>query len=303
MSDSSNALERFAEAYIDEQRRKRRWKWITRTCILLFIMTMVFISQFSAVETLIFDKPHVGLIDISGVIQEKGQGSADNVAGAIHRAYASKGLRGLILRINSPGGSPVQADYIFQEIRRRRIEKPKVPIYAVCTDLCASAAYYIAAAADNIYANESSLVGSIGVIYNGFGVTDLMAKVGVKSRILTSGKNKAMMNPFLPESAAAKAHMQKMLDVVHKRFISRVQEGRSSRLSNDPDLYSGLVWSGEKAKQLGLIDDFSSDGTLARHIFSNARVIDYTERPGFMDKLTNQLGTQLKMMLLSSGLG
>lgn len=299
MLEDSNALEKLAEFYIRDQKKKRFWSIFFKCIFALLVIIVLISSQLRAVEPLLLDKPHVGIIDVKGIIQEKGTGSADNLAESLHHAYASKGLKGIILRINSPGGSPVQADYMFNEIRRYRKEKPEVPVYAVCSDICASAAYYIAAAADNIYSNQASLVGSIGVIYNGFGVTDLMAKVGVKSRIQTSGENKAMMNPFLPETARDKAHLQKMLDTIHKRFIDRVKEGRGSRLLNDPTLFSGLFWPGIQAKKLGLVDDFASAGMLVRGPFSNARAIDYTVKPNIVDKLAKQFGAQLGLSLKS----
>jgi protease-4 len=292
MVENSNALERLAEYYIKEQKRKRIWSIIFKLTVLVLLSAIIVASHFTVVEPLARDKAHVGLIDITGIIQERSSGSADNIADALHNAFYSKGLKGIILRINSPGGSPVQADYIFSEIRRWRKKKPEVPIYAVCTDMCASAAYYIASAADDVYANPASIVGSIGVIYNGFGVTDLMTKVGVESRIQTSGKRKSIMNPFQPETAADRAHLQTMLNTVHERFIERVKEGRGKRIGTDPDIYSGLFWSGKKAKELGLIDDFASAGMIVRKAFNDARIIDYTEKPNLVDKLAKQLGAQ-----------
>lgn len=298
--DSSNALDRLADYYIKEQKRKRFWSIAFKLIIVVSLCLIYLISHYSVVEPMMRERPHVGLVDIQGVIQEHGSGSADSIASALHIAGQSKGIKGLILRINSPGGSPVQADYMFNEIRRWKKAHVDVPVYAVCTDMCASAAYYIAAAADDIYANQSSIVGSIGVIYNGFGVTELMKKVGVESRIQTSGEHKAIMNPLLPESAADKAHLQTMLDSIHQRFIARVKEGRGKRIGNDKALYSGLFWSGEKAKELGLIDDYASAGTLVRAVFNDAKVIDYTEKQNLMDRLAKRFGAEVSQGVQSA---
>jgi protease-4 len=232
------------------------------------------------------------LIDINGEISAEGPVAADDVAKSMDEAYKNTHMKALVLRINSPGGSPVQADYIFQHIRYYEKKYPTIPVYAVCMDICASAAYYIAAASGEIYANPSSMVGSIGVLYNGFGFVDLMQKVGVQRRLFTAGKNKGFLDPFTPLDPAQVPYLQSMLDQVHQVFIARVEEGRGKRLVPNQDLYSGLIWSGTQAKSLGLIDGFYSSGQLIRDKIKVEQVVDYSYRRSMLDKFSKNLNSQ-----------
>lgn len=297
---STSSLEKIAYAYLHEQKRRRFWSIFFKLIFFLFIvMTFLLSVLLTKSEPLLSDSPHVAFIEVPGIIMEDAMASADNVAGALHHAYKSRGTKGVILRINSPGGSPVQADYIYAAIKRYKAKYPEIPVYAVCSDMCASAAYYIAAAADKIYANESSIVGSIGVLYNGFGMTELMHKLGVERRLLTAGARKGFLDPFSPESDADKVHMHKVLNMVHQRFIERVKAGRGERLQQQPDLFSGLFWSGYEAKTLGLVDDFASSGTVAREIIGLDKIIDYTQKPNFYDRFAKKFGSEIKNNFLS----
>ncbi|MBL4638120.1 MAG: S49 family peptidase, partial [Proteobacteria bacterium] len=212
--------------------------------------------------------------------------------------------QGLILRLNTPGGSPVQAGVINDEIKRLRATRPDFPVYAVIQDICASGGYYIAAAADEIYADKASIVGSIGVRMDSFGFTGTMEKLGVERRLLTAGEHKGFLDPFLPVQQADVDHVTSMLDNIHQQFINVVKTGRGDRLGNDPKLFTGLVWSGEQALPLGLIDGLANSSHVAREIIGAEEIIDYTPRPNYLDRFAGKLGASLsQMMLQSSTLG
>jgi protease-4 len=235
------------------------------------------------------------------VIAENEQASADNIAGSLRNAFEDKNTKGIILRINSPGGSPVQSGYVYDEIKRLRSIYPNVKLYAVISDLGASGAYYIAAAADEIYADRASLVGSIGVISSSFGFVDLMDKLGVERRLYTSGENKAFLDPFSKQKKSESEFWKKVLNVTHQQFIGRVKEGRGDRLKDDPSLFSGLIWSGEQALELGLIDNLGSTGYVAREIIGAENTINFTLKKDpieqFIDKLGISVGSSLAQSL------
>lgn len=290
--DSQTLLNQIVLDYMKEKKRKRRWRWVGRLIILLFI-------AFIAYQLLSDDdnkggnkKPHVGVIDLNGEISDL-KVNADDFAKGMSSAYKNEGIKAVILRINSPGGSPVQAEYMYNTITYYKKKYPDVKTYAVCVDLCASAAYYVAVAADQIYASPASMVGSIGVLYNGFGFVDLMNKVGVTRRLQTAGSNKGFMDPFSPETDAQKQKLQVMLDIVHQQFIDRVKEGRGDRLHIDDELFSGLFWTGDQALDKGLIDGFASSGQLARDIIKEEHLVDYTAKPNLFDKVTKGIGAAL----------
>ena len=196
--------------------------------------------------------------------------------------------------MNTPGGSPVQSDYIYREIKRLKGEHPDTPIYAVVSDICASGGYYIAAAADKIYVNPASIVGSIGVIMNGFGFVDTMNKYGIERRLITAGEHKAMLDPFSPADAEEKAHMKGLILQVHQQFIQSVKAGRGDRLKDNPDLFSGLVWTGEESVKLGLADDIGSAGSVARDIIGEEKIINFTQQQDFMSRLSKRIGAALE---------
>lgn len=287
--------------YIKEQKRKRRWRWFMRVVYLLIILFIAYqFMSSSNEESGTNTKPHVGLIDLNGEIFDAKPANADDFAKGMESAYKNSGLKSLIIRINSPGGSPVQAEYMYNAIKFYRAKYPDIKVYAVCVDLCASAAYYVAAAADDIYASPASMVGSIGVIYSGFGFVDVMNKVGVSRRLQTSGVNKGFLDPFSPETDEQKQKLQVMLDTVHQQFINRVKEGRGSRLHIDNDTFSGLMWTGEQAYPLGLIDGFASSGQVARDVIKIDSLIDYTHKQNIFDRVTKNLGTAMADELPSS---
>lgn len=290
-------VERFLLEDLDERRRIRRWRWIRRA--LLILLLAAFLLRFcadSAVETASFG-PHTALITLDGEIAADAGANADNLIDALESAFESQEVVGVILGINSPGGSPVQADQVYREIRRLRALHPKIPLYAVIGDMGASGAYYIAAAADRIYVNPSSLVGSIGVIMPGFGVPELMRKFGVEDRTLTAGAHKNLLSPTRLVDPVEREHVQGVLDAVHRQFIQAVKEGRGKRLKNDPDLFSGYFWSGDQAIALGLADGVGSVRTVARDVFKQENLVDYTQEPNPVDSVLRRLGAELGLGL------
>lgn len=293
-ADSQALLNQVILDYMKEQKRKRRWRWIFKSLLVLVVLFFfIKLSYLDDSSNLASVKPHVGLIDISGTIFEGQSASADNFAKGLKNAYDNKNMKALILRINSPGGSPVQAEYMYNSLRYYQKSHPEVKTYAVCVDLCASAAYYVAVAADEIYASPASLVGSIGVLFNGFGFVDSMDKLGISRRLLTAGKNKAFLDPFSPEKAGDKQKMLTMLDLIHQQFINKVKEGRKGRLHVDDETFSGLFWTGEQSLSRGLIDGFGSSGELVRDKIQLADVIDYTYKPNLFERFAKSMGTAM----------
>lgn len=292
-SNSQAVLNHIVMDYLRQQKRQRFWGWIKRVLIALVIL-WAFYAYISARNDDLQDrsKPHVGLVDLKGNIFSN-QSNADDFIKGLDSAYEQKALKALIIRIDSPGGSPVQADYMYNAIRYYQKKHNKIKVYAVCVDICASAAYYVASAADEIYANPSSLVGSIGVIYNGFGFVDTLQKLGVTRRLETAGRNKGFLDQFLPVDPAQEKTLQTMLDLIHQQFISKVKEGRGTRLHIDDETFSGLFWTGVQAKERGLIDGFSSSGQLARDTLHIERVVDYTHKPSMMERVAKNIGTAM----------
>ena len=302
-SSPNDLLQQIALEYLKEKKHKRRWK-LLRTLIWVILICFLLYGLFSnADDEALRNKSHVALIDIRGVMDDQSLSRADNIAQSFAEAYHDKGTRAIILRINSPGGSPVQADDIYRTVMRYRTLHPKIKIYAVCTDICASAAYYAASAANEIYANPASLVGSIGVIYEGFGFVNLMKKVGVERRLFTAGKYKGFMDPFSPEKSQENQFMQTMLDSVHLQFEERVKAGRGERLKITPDTFTGLVWTGEQAKEQGLIDGFGSAGSVAREVIHVKTVVDYSVPETVLDKFAHQLGIGATAQVSSALMG
>ena len=290
-------LEKLLFAGIQEKRRKRRWGIFFKLFFIALIL-LILISPTFLADKYGFDlgddrsKDHTALVDVRGDIFDETEANADHIAASLAEAMSNPHAKGVVLRINSPGGSPVQSSYVYNEIKRLQ-EKYKTKIVAVCSDVCASGAYYIAAACDEIYANPSSLVGSIGAVMSSFGLVDTLTKIGVQRRLLTSGEHKGFLDPFLPMKANEVAHAKKMLKTLHQQFINDVKAGRGKRLHTDPDLFSGLVWSGEEAKTLGLIDGFGSAGYVAREIFKTETVIDYTHRPNYFERFGKYMSMTL----------
>ncbi len=299
------ALKHVAMAGIQEQRSQRRWKIFFRLTglLLMLLLIMSFVAASMVKNTrMTAAKNYTALVDIKGIIMAGADASADNIIPALQDAFKDKKVKGIILRCNSPGGSPVQSSYIYDEIRRlRKLHKDK-PIYAVASDLCASGGYFIVSAADKIYANKSSLVGSIGVRMKSFGVVEAMKKIGVESRELTAGKHKAILDPFKPRKPEEEEFIKKMLAQTHQHFISAVKAGRGDRLKDDPDIFSGLFWTGERARELGLIDGFGSSSYVAREIIKAETIVNFTPKKDFLQRLSDRVGATISTLLLKDAL-
>lgn len=286
-------LEKAVLAGVVEQRRSRRWGIFFKSLGFLYVFVVLFLfSPWSSLEKAAALKSHTALIEVKGVIADEERASADNIVGSLRAAFEDKNTRAVVLRINSPGGSPVQSGYIYDEIRRLRGEYPDIKLYAVITDLGASGAYYIASAADAIYADKASLVGSIGVTASGFGFVDVMQKVGVERRVYTSGEHKTFLDPFMPQKVEETRFWGEVLDVTHKQFIASVKQGRGERLKDKehPELFSGLVWSGEQALGLGLIDGLGSASYVAREVVGEKNLVDFTRKESPIDRFAKKLG-------------
>ncbi|MGH8761905.1 MAG: S49 family peptidase, partial [Nitrosospira sp.] len=244
---------------------------------------------------------HTALVELRGVISPDSVSSADNINAGLQHAFKDEKTRGVILRINSPGGSPVQAGYINDEIRRLRAEYPDIPLYAVVEDICASGGYYVAAAADKIYVDKASVIGSIGVLMNGFGFTGAMEKLGVDRRLITAGKNKGFLDPFSPPNPEQEEHAREILSDVHQQFIHVVQQGRGKRLKEAPEIFSGIVWTGQKSIDLGLADAIGSAEYVAREIIKAEHIVDYTTREGFAERFARRFGAVVADTVISAG--
>jgi protease-4 len=295
-------LERVALKALEEQRRARQWSALFK--LLWFLIAFLILSSWFGWigrpdrDTLSSGVGrHTALVELEGVIAPDSKASAEKVIKGLNRAFKDANTQGVVLRINSPGGSPVQAGYINDEIRRLRTKYPGTPIYAVVQDLCASGGYYVAVAAERIYVDKASLVGSIGVIIGGFGFTGAMDKLGIERRAYTSGTNKDFLDPFQPENPAHREHAQKMIGEIHQQFIRIVRQGRGQRLKETPDTFSGLIWTGEKSVELGLADSLGSLEFVAREVIKAERVVDYTQKENYFEQLSERLGTRFGEML------
>lgn len=283
-------LEKLAFATLNEQRSARRWNIFFRFVTLAIIGFGLWMAFGLSNQESDVVGPHTALIEIDGTIETGTTGSADSIIPALNNAFSDDNSVGIILRINSPGGSPVQAGMINDEIVRLRQAYPKKPLYVVVDEICASGGYYIAAAADKIFVNKASIVGSIGVLMEGFGFTSLMEKVGVERRLMTAGENKGFMDPFSPQSQKHKNYAQEMLNEVHQQFIDVVRQGRGSRLKETPETFSGLFWSGTKAVEIGLADAFGTVDTVARDELKAEDIVDYTQHEGLSERLLKKFG-------------
>lgn len=283
-------LEKVALAAVDEQRRARRWGIFFK--LLGFAYLTILLAAVIDWSALGPEKSarHTALIEMTGVIQAKGDVNADDVIGALQAAFDDKGTAGVILRINSPGGSPVQAGTIADEIVRLRGKHPDKPLYVVIEDICASGGYYVAVAADKIFVDKASIVGSIGVLMDGFGFTGTMEKLGVERRLLTAGESKGFLDPFSPQNARHKEHAQGMLNEIHQQFIDVVRKGRGARLKETPEMFSGLMWTGAKSIELGLADEFGTVETVAREVIQAEDIRDYTVKPNFAEQFARRFG-------------
>lgn len=301
-----DTLNRLAFATLNEQRRTRRWR--------IFFVSLFFIYLFTSYITLMnpewlqnitgdehTTQKHTALVEINGVIAANADASADNIISGLRKAFKDKNTKAVIMRINSPGGSPVQSGYINDEIKRLRKKYPKIPLYAVATDLCASGGYYIAVAADKIYADKATIIGSIGVLMSGFGFVKAMEDFGIERRLLTAGKNKGFLDPFSPTKESDINHVKVLLEEIHQQFINQVKKGRKksldakgqSHLVDNPELYTGLVWTGEKALELGLIDGLASSSYLAREVIKAKKLKNFTHKDSYFDRFAERIGATM----------
>ncbi len=297
-------LEKIATEGLKEQRRARRWgiffKLLTFAYLTLFLL-MLFPSEPRHPGIKPGEK-HTALVNLKGIIAPGTDASADRVITGLRQAFESKNTAGVILRINSPGGSPVQSGYIYDEILRLREKYPDIPLYAVITDICASGGYYVAAAAEKIYADQASLIGSIGVRMDNFGFVEAMKKLGVERRTLTAGRNKAMLDPFAPSKPAVVQHMQGLLENVHDQFIEAVKQGRGERLKPVEGLFSGLVWTGDQGVDIGLVDELASSSQVAREVIGAENIVDFTMEPDFFERLSDRVGSTVARILFQNDL-
>ncbi|SHL78813.1 signal peptide peptidase SppA [Phytopseudomonas punonensis] len=289
-------LEKTLLASVHEQRRSRRWGIFFKLLTFIYLFgALALFSPLLSTQGGGSSSPHTAVVEVRGMIADKEAASADNIVGSLRAAFKDPNTKGIILRINSPGGSPVQSGYIYDEIRRLRGENPNIKVYAVISDLGASGAYYIASAADQIYADKASLVGSIGVTAASFGFVDTMEKLGVERRVYTSGEHKAFLDPFQPQKDEETRFWKTVLETTHKQFIDSVKKGRGDRLKDaeHPELFSGLIWSGEQALSLGLIDGLGSTSYVAREVIGQEEMVDFTVQESPLDRFTKKLGASV----------
>ena len=283
-------MEKLALAMLQEQRVKRRWGIFFKLIGFSYLLAMLllFIDWGGGSEKLVNGK-HTALVHLNGTIASGGEGSAESINDALRSAFDDKETAGVVLRVNSPGGSPVQAGIVHDEIRRLRSKHPQISLYVVVEDLCASGGYYVAVAADKIFVDKASIVGSIGVLMDGFGFTGTMDKLGVERRLLTAGVNKGFLDPFSPQDAEQKKHAQVLLGEIHRQFIEVVRKGRGERLKETPEMFSGLMWTGTQSIQLGLADDLGTVESVARDVIKAERIVDFTIKENIAERFAKRL--------------
>ncbi len=293
-------VNKIASEAITEQRRARRWSVFFKLFMVgyISIFTIMYLVDGWDGPSLGIEK-HTALIDISGVISAETQANADYIISGLRAAFEDENTAGIILRINSPGGSPVQAGYVSDEIFRLREEYPDIPFYSVITDICASGGYYIAAAADKIYADKASVVGSIGVIMSGFGFVETIEKLGIERRLLHAGENKGFLDPFSPLKPEEVDHVETLLADIHQQFVDVVKKGRGDKLINDEKIFSGLIWTGEQSVELGLVDALGSPGYVAREVIGVEEIIDFTKRETILDQFASRIGVMVARSISS----
>ena len=303
MSENNTSWERevvtqLAESSLREQRRARRWGILFKSLTFAYIAAIIYMYGNADMSKVKLSEKHTALVELNGVISDKDEANADNIVTALRDAFDNENSAGVIIRINSPGGSPVQSGYIYDEMVRLREKHPDTPLYAVVTDICASGGYYIASAADKIYADKASIVGSIGVRMDNFGFVEAIDKLGIERRTLTAGENKALLDPFLPEDEKNKAHMQTMLTEIHQQFIDSVKKGRGDRLDSSVEgLFSGLIWTGETAVNIGLVDELGSASHVAREVFGEETIVNYTVKEDILERFAERLGSSVAQVI------
>jgi len=286
-------IEKLAFAALKEQRRARLWGIFFKLLTFGYITLLLFFAFEWKDKSDAVSEKHTALVEVSGVIGPGTDASAEKIVAALNAAFKDKGTRGVVVRINSPGGSPVQAQTIYDEMRRLRQKYPAIPLHAVVEDVCASGGYFVAVGADKIFVSKSSIVGSIGVRMDSFGFTGLMEKLGVERRLLTAGDNKGLLDPFLPVDEKQRAHVVGMIGDIHGQFISVVKEGRGKRLVETPDMFSGLIWTGAKSVELGLADAVGTLDYVAREVIKAEDIVDYTQKENVAEKLARRFGASM----------
>ncbi|MFZ3018900.1 MAG: S49 family peptidase [Gallionella sp.] len=308
MSENNNwergVLEKLAMSAIQEQRRARHWGIFFKVLTFgyLFLVMFLIMGWLDNKDTVLSDK-HTALIDMQGVIAPDSAASADFIIPALQDAFEDTRTQGVILRINSPGGSPVQAGQINDEIRRLRAKYPQIPLHVVVEDICASGGYYVAVAGDKIFVDKASLIGSVGVLMDGFGFTGAMEKLGVERRLLTAGTNKGFLDPFSPANPEQQVYAQQMLAEIHQQFIDVVRQGRGKRLKETPDTFSGLVWNGQRGVEMGLADGYGSVESVARDVIKAEDIVDFTMKEDFTERLAKRFGAGVASALGYSAQG
>jgi protease IV len=293
-------IEKLALSALQEQRRARHWSIFFKLLLFIWLFGLLFLTVgWIGKKEVPLTGKHTALVELDGIIAPDTENSAENITSGLQQAFKDKNTQGVILRINSPGGSPVQAGNINDEMRRLRAKYPNIPLYVVVEDICASGGYYVAVAADKIFVNKASIIGSIGVLIDGFGFTGTMDKLGIERRLLTAGENKGFLDPFSPLNSAQKAYAQKMLDQIHQQFIQVVRQGRGKRLKETPDLFSGLVWTGQKSIDLGLADGLGNVDYVAREVIKAEDVVDYTPHENLVERFARQFGGAMAKSLFN----
>ena len=300
MSDSNDqqwerkVLEKLAMEALAEQRRGRRWGIFFKLLGFGYLVVILGLAmEWGQTEKFADGAKFTALVDLNGVIKAKGDANAENIITALQAAFDDKHTAGVILRINSPGGSPVQSGIINDEMRRLWAAHPEIPLHVVVEDVCASGGYYVAAAADKIFVDKASIVGSIGVLMDGFGFTGTMEKLGVERRLLTAGESKGFLDPFSPQNESHKDHAKQMLGEIHQQFIDVVRKGRGKRLKETPEMFSGLMWSGAKSIELGLADGYGTVDSVARDVFKASEIRDFSVKQNFAEKFAKQFGADM----------
>ncbi|MGZ5008404.1 MAG: signal peptide peptidase SppA [Methylobacter sp.] len=285
-------IEKLALAAITEQTRARRWSIFFKGLLFAYLIVLLGVAMYPKFSQNfgVDSKDHTAVVDVVGMIAEGKEANADNIIESLRNAVKDKHTKGIILHANSPGGSPVQSSYVYEEIRKIKKEHPDLPIYAVVSDICASGCYFIVSASDKIFVNPSSLVGSIGVLMDGFGFVDVMQKLGVERRLFTAGAHKAMLDPFSPSKEDETHYVQSLLNQVHQQFIGAVKAGRGDRLKENPDMFSGLVWTGEEGVKLGIVDGVGNQDYVAKELIGAETLVDFTRQEQLLDKIAGKLG-------------
>ena len=294
-----DVINRLSFAALNEQRRARRWSIFFKLLIFGYLFALLFIAMTAddLAESQLVSGKHTAVVEVNGLISDATQANADNIIEGLRDAFEAKRSKGVILRVNSPGGSAVQSSYVHDEMMRLRKAYPDKPLHAVIVDTGASGGYFMAAAAENIYVNSASIVGSIGVLMNGFGFVDALEKLGIERRLMTAGDHKGTLDPFSPLQESEVEHVDKLLESIHQHFITAVKEGRGDRLKDNPDIFSGLFWTGDESIELGLADALGDVDYVAREVIGEEDIVDYTPQPDLFKRFSDRLGAAMANVL------